>query len=68
MIPFSLVTSVENVGAAQTHLFSDLLQAMQITWQSLSVSHPFGIHVIYLAGIPTASNASVKHIARAMQL
>ena len=26
------------------------------------------LHVIYLAGIPTASNASVKHIARALQL
>lgn len=41
MIPFSSVTYAANVGSTQTHLFSDLLQTMQITWQSLSVSHPF---------------------------
>lgn len=41
MILFSSVTYAANVGSTQTHLFSDLLQAMQITWQSLSVSHPF---------------------------
>lgn len=41
MIPFSSVTYAANVGSTQTHLFSDLLQAMQMTWQSLSVSHPF---------------------------
>lgn len=41
MIPFSSVTYAANVWSTQTHLFSDLLQAMQMTWQLLSVSHPF---------------------------